>query len=293
VATVEQLAYQLITNISYLTLSAIGLIIIFGMMGVINMAHGEFMMVGAYVTAALSHEGVPLPLGIVAAGIAVAAFGLVVERVLIRRLYGQLLMSLVITFGLSLVMSQGFLVLFGTSEPGVATPLGSFESAGFSYSYYQVVLFGTAVALLALLWWGINRTTMGLRARATIENAQMASALGVNSARTYAVTFAVGSGLAGIAGGLLTPLAQVTPTFGQAYTPIAFVTVVLGGAANVVVGLVGSVVTLATVDTIVTYETSVLLGFVALMATAFVLIRLMPQGLSGAYENARRRRLTR
>lgn len=292
-ATVEQLAYQLITNIAYLTLSSIGLIIIFGMMGVINMAHGEFMMVGAYVTAALYHEGIPLPLGILAAGIAVAAFGLVVERVLIRRLYGQLLMSLVITFGLSLVMSQGFLVLFGASQPGVATPLGSFESAGFSYSYYQVVLFATAVALLVLLWWGINRTTIGLRARATIEDAQMASALGVNSTRTYAATFAVGSGLAGIAGGMLSAVAQVTPTFGEPYTPIAFVTVVLGGGANVVVGLVGSVITLASVETIVTYETSVLLGFVALMATAFVLIRLMPQGLSGAYEDAKRRRLSR
>jgi branched-subunit amino acid ABC-type transport system permease component len=293
VATAEQLVYQLMTNVAYLTLSSIGLIIIFGMMGVINMAHGEFMMVGAYVTAALYHKGIPLPVGIAAAGVVVAAFGLAVERVLIRRLYGQLLMSLVVTFGLSLVMSQGFLVLFGASQPGVATPLGSFQSAGFSYSYYQVVLFVTAVALLGMLWWGINKTTMGLRARATIENAQMASVLGVNSTRTYAVTFAVGSGLAGIAGGLLSAVAQVTPTFGEPYTPIAFVTVVLGGGANVVVGLIGSVLTLASVETIVTYKTSVLLGFVALMVTAFVLIRLMPRGLSATYEDAKRRRLSR
>lgn len=293
VATISQLAYQLMTNVAFLILSAIGLIIIFGMMGVINMAHGEFMMVGAYVTAWLYHQGVPFALCVLAAGVAVALVGVVVERLLIRRLYGQLLMSLVVTFGLSLVMSQGFLVLFGPSEPGVPTPLGSVEARGFGYSYYQGVLFLTAVGLVVLLWWAINRTTIGIRARATIENAEMASALGVNKARTYALTFAFGSGLAGIAGGLFSAVAQVTPTFGAPYTPIAFVTVVVGGGANLVVGLVGSVLALAGVQTVVANQTSVLLGFVALMLTALVLIRVMPRGLSATYQDVRRRRLSR
>lgn len=292
-AAISQLGYELMTNLSFLTLSAIGLIIIFGMMGVINMAHGEFMMVGAYVAAALYHQGIPFVVGIVAAGAAVGVLGVVVERLLIRRLYGQLLMSLVVTFGLSLVLSQGFLQLFGPSEPNVPTPLGSFQLGAFSYSYYQVVLFLASVALVVLLWWVVSRTWIGLRARATMENAQMASALGVNTTRTYALTFAFGSALAGIAGGLFSAVAQITPSFGQPYTPIAFVTVVVGGGANLVVGLVGSVLALAGVQTFVANRTSVLLGFVALMAAAMMLIRIMPRGISATYEDFKRRRLSR
>jgi branched-chain amino acid transport system permease protein len=292
-AAISQLGYELMTNLSFLTLSAIGLIIIFGMMGVINMAHGEFMMVGAYVAAALYHQGIPFVVGILAAGAAVGLLGVVVERLLIRRLYGQLLMSLVVTFGLSLVLSQGFLQLFGPSEPNVPTPLGSFKLGAFSYSYYQVILFLASVALVVLLWWVTSRTWIGLRARATMEDARMASALGVNTTRTYALTFAFGSALAGLAGGLFSAVAQITPSFGQPYTPIAFVTVVVGGGANLVVGLVGSVLALAGVQTLVANRTSVLLGFVALMAAAMLLIRLMPRGISATYEDFKRRRLSR
>ena len=123
VAAVFSYAYQYFDNIGFLILSASGLIIIFGMMGVINMAHGELMMIGAYITAFSYHAGVPAPLAIIFAGIGAGAAGMVLERLVIRHFYKQLLSSLVVTWGLSLMISQGFLLIFGPTILNVPTPL--------------------------------------------------------------------------------------------------------------------------------------------------------------------------
>lgn len=286
-----QLAYQYADSIAFLTLSAIGLIIIFGMMGVINMAHGEFMMIGAYVTSYTYFRGVPFPVAILLAAVAVGLIGVVLERLIVRRFYGQLLMSLVATWGLSLVLSQGFLVAFGPSTRTVPTSLGSFSYAERSYSWYTVVRFTVAVGLLALLWVVLAHTKWGVRARATIENAEMASALGINTARTYALTFALGAAMAGVAGGLFAALSEITPSFGGNYTPLAFITVVVGGGANVITGLLTSVLSLGGVRTLVTNQFSVLLGYVAMLVAALVIIRFMPAGISDYLERRKLRAL--
>ena len=146
------LFYQYADSISLLMLSAVGLMIIFGMMGVINMAHGELMFIGAYMTSAVFYAGAPLFAAIPAGALAAGAFGVVLERLIIRRFYGQLLSSLVVTWGLSLLLGQGFLLVIGPSIRSLPTPFGSFSVGGFSYSYYR--LFMLAVAFILGLYLG-------------------------------------------------------------------------------------------------------------------------------------------
>ena len=135
------LFYQYADSISLLMLSAVGLMIIFGMMGVINMAHGELMFIGAYTTSVVFYAGAPLFVAIPAGALAAGAFGVVLERLIIRRFYGQLLSSLVVTWGLSLLLGQGFLLVIGPSIRSLPTPFGSFSVGGFTYSYYRLFMF--------------------------------------------------------------------------------------------------------------------------------------------------------
>jgi branched-chain amino acid transport system permease protein len=188
--------YQYQVSFSLLLLSAIGLAVIFGMMGVINLAHGEFMMLGAYITTIAATNGVPLAVAIIIAALGVALFGAVVEILIVRRLYGRLLDSVAATWAVGLILSQGMLILTGPSMQGVSSPFGSFTVGAASYSWYRVALGIVSVILLVLLYLLFMKTTFGLWARATIQNASIAQALGVNTGRMYTVTFALGSGLA-------------------------------------------------------------------------------------------------
>ena len=196
------LIYQYADTVSFLILSAIGLIIIFGMMGVINLAHGEMMMVGAYTTSFAYYSGIPLIIAVILGGLGTSVFGILLERLIIRRFYGQLLSSLVATWGLSLLLSQGALLAFGPQIKTVPTPMGSFSVGELSFSNYRIFLFIISIVLIIGVWSIFNWTSFGLQARATMENPKMAKALGVNINRIYALTFGLGAGLAGIAGGL-------------------------------------------------------------------------------------------
>jgi branched-chain amino acid transport system permease protein len=277
---IVNLLYQYADNIAILTLSAIGLIIIFGMMGVINMAHGEMMMIGAYITSFSYYAGLPAPLAVVLGGLGAGLAGIVLERLVIRRFYGQLLASLVATWGLSLILSQGALLAFGPLIRSVPTPFGSFAVGEYSYSYYRLFLFAVGLGFVCGLWLLLNFTRFGVRARATMENPRMANALGIDVARIYSLSFGLGTMLAGLAGGLLALTASIGPFYGQSYTPMAFVTVVVGGAAEIVVGLMASVLSLGLVKTLFTSQFNILIGHVAMLVVAFVIIRIMPSGIS-------------
>ena len=274
------LLYQYADTIALLALSAIGLIIIFGMMGVINMAHGEMMMIGAYITSFSYYAGIPTALAVIFGGIGAGVAGMVLERLVIRRFYGQLLSSLVATWGLSLILSQGALLVFGQLIQSVPTPFGSFTVADLSYSYYRVFIFLVALVMIAGLWGLFRFTRFGVRARATMENPRMARALGVDTTRVYALTFGLGTMLGGFAGGLLALTSTIGPFYGMSYTPQAFITVVVGGGAEVVTGLLASVLSLGAIKTIFMNQTNILLGHVAMLVLAFVIIRLMPSGIS-------------
>ena len=283
------LFYQYADSISLLMLSAVGLMIIFGMMGVINMAHGELMLIGAYTTSVAYYAGCPMFVAIPVGAVAAAAFGIILERLIIRRFYGQLLSSLVVTWGLSLLLAQGFLIIIGPSIRSLPTPFGSFLVGGFSYSYYRLFMFVVAFAITLAIWALLRFTKYGVEARATMENPQMAHALGINTDRIYMITFGLGAALAGLAGSLFALEAPIEPTFGRNYTPIAFITVVVGGGSDIVAGLIASALSLSAIRAIFTTQFNILIGYVAMLVSAFVLIRFMPNGLSDFLETVRNR----
>lgn len=284
------LFYQYADSISLLMLSAVGLMIIFGMMGVINMAHGELMFIGAYTTSVVFYAGAPLFVAIPAGALAAGAFGVVLERLIIRRFYGQLLSSLVVTWGLSLLLGQGFLLVIGPSIRSLPTPFGSFSVGDFTYSYYRLFMLAVAFVLVGGVWALLKYTKFGVEARATMENPQMAHALGINVDKIYMLTFALGAALAGIAGSLFALQSPIEPTFGRNYTPIAFITVVVGGSADIVSGLVASALSLSAIRTIFTSQFNILIGHVSMLVAAFVFIRFVPNGMSELLETIRARR---
>ena len=272
--------YQIGDAAAFLVLASAGLAVVFGMMGVINMAHGEFIMFGAYGTAMAVRAGLPLPLAIAAGSLATGVIGIIIERLVICRLYGRPLDTIVATWGISLIFSQGTLILLGSSFPGAGTPLGSFTVGAYSYSWYRLILMLAAIALLVGLWLLVNRTRFGILARATIQMPQMAEALGVKTRVVYSLTFGLGAALAGLTGGLYAPTMTMVPTMGSTFILEAFVTVVVGGA-DVFLGTAPAAGALGITKAIFTSWQGQLTGQIALLVAVILVIRLLPRGLSG------------
>ena len=272
--------YQFADAFTFLVLSAIGLAIIFGMMGVINLAHGEFVMCGAYTTVLTARSGLPLPLAMLAGALVAGLVGIFLERFIIRRLYHRLFDSIVATWAISLIATQGMLIVAGPSIEGIATPFGSFNLGAYSFSVYRVVLTGIAVLLLLFIYWLFMHTTYGVHARATIQNPAMAKALGVNTGRVYSLTFGLGAALAGLTGGLYAPTTTTVPTMGGAFIVQSFVTVVVGGA-NVLLGAAPAAAVLAAIQSVVTTRFGQTIGQIGLLITVILVVRLVPRGISG------------
>jgi len=272
--------YQFGTNGAFLLLCALGLIIILGMMNIINLAHGELMMLGAYAATVVYQRGVPFPLAVLVAFLFTAVCGLVLERLIVRRFYGRELGALVVTWGISLMLSQGTLLLLGPFMPSIPIPGGSIALGQYSFSVYWLALIVVSVAVVVALALLYYRTRFGLQARATMQNAAMARAMGVDTDRIYMLTFSLGAGLAGFSGALLAPTTSIMPFMGQQFVAPAFITVVVGGAANVIAGAVGSSLLLSLVRTPVGFMFGAFLGLVTLLFAALIIIRLMPNGIS-------------
>ena len=279
-AVILSVLYQFGTNSAFLLLCALGLVVILGMMNIINLAHGELMMLGAYTATTAVQQGVPFPLAVLVAFFAVAIFGAVLELLIVRRFYGRELGALVVTWGISLILSQGMLLLLGPFMPAIQIPAGALRFGQYSFSVYWLSLIAVSILVVVLLWWLYNRTRFGLQARAVMQNAAMAKALGVNSGLIYTLTFSLGAGLAGFSGALLAPTTSIMPFMGQQFVAPAFITVVVGGATNVISGAVGSSLLLSLVRTPVGFLFGAFLGLVALLLAALIIIRLMPDGIS-------------
>lgn len=272
---------QVLTGVAVLVVVSLGLAVVFGMMRVINLAHGEFMMLGAFAAVLATGAGLSLWVAmLVVAPVAVGLFGLVVERLLIRRLYGRMVDTMLATWGLSLALVGGMTMLAGNSVAGVSAPLGSVGIGGFRTSGYELFLIGAAVVLSLGVWGALRFTRWGLVARGTMQDPETASALGVAPDRVYAATFAAGAALSGLAGALLAPLSGVVPTMGAAYIARAFITVITGGAA-ILAGTLSASGLLGTVSTLGTFLSTPVLGEVAMLVVAVVLLRLLPRGITG------------
>jgi branched-chain amino acid transport system permease protein len=275
------LFYQLGDALSFLLLAAIGLAVIFGMMKIINLAHGEFITIGAYGTVVSAKIfKLPLPIAMFFGVFITIIFGYILERIIIRHLYGRPLNSVVATWGVSLIVSQSFLVIFGPSFEGLQTPLGSFQLEGYSYSQYRLLLIIISVLILFLLYIFFLKSNFGALARATIENPKIASALGVKVQKVYTITFCIGSALAGLTGAIYAPTMTIVPSIGQAFIVSAFVTVVTAGASPFI-GLIPAATFLSLIQTSVTSYYHATIGILALLFSVILIIRFLPSGFSG------------
>lgn len=274
---------QVLYAVASLVIVSAGLAVIFGMMKVINLAHGEFMMLGAYATIGAIRLGLNLWVAMfVIAPIAVGLVGVVLERVVIRRLYGRMVDTMLATWGLSLLLVGIVTSIAGNTTAGVSAPLGSFSIGAYSLSGYIPVIIAVALALALAIRWVLMRTQLGLIARGTMQNPNMANALGISPSLVYSVTFAVGAALSGLAGGLLAPITGVVPTMGAAFVAKAFITVIGGGPA-ILAGLVSASALFGAINQLATFLTTPVFGEVALLVAAIVMLRLLPQGITGRF----------
>jgi branched-subunit amino acid ABC-type transport system permease component len=273
-------AFGIVYAIATLVLLALGLAVIFGMMGVINLAQAEFLMLGAYTVLIATSHGASVWIGIALAPVVVGLLGLVIERTIIRFLYGRILDTMLATWGLSLGLVGLVTLVFGPTTEGIATPLGHFTVGQYRLSQYSAFAILMAFVVLGLTYALFNHTRFGLVARATMQNDHMVAALGVNPARVYMGTFAFGSALAGFGGAVMAPLTGVVPTLGLAFIAKIFITVIVGGPV-ILLGTTTAGAVLGLVESLVSYASTPIYGQVAMLAFALVLLRLLPQGISG------------
>ena len=274
---------QVLFAIASLALISLGLAIIFGMMRVINFAHGEFLMMGGFTTLLLFNAGVNLWVAMfIASPLLVGIFGVVVERLIIRPLYGRIFETVLATWGLSLLMIGVASVTVGYYQSSMQAPFESVRIGAFRESGYTFFVIAIAIVVLALVFVGFRYTRFGLLARGTMQNSAMAAALGVNTGRVYAATFFVGSALSGLAGAVLTPLVSVSPIIGFSYIARAFITVI-GGGAVALSGTMSASGLFGSISQFVAFISTPVVGEVALLASAIVLLRLLPEGITGRY----------
>jgi branched-subunit amino acid ABC-type transport system permease component len=272
--------YLVIYAIALLVLISLGLAVIFGMMKVINLAHGEFMMLGAYVCVLAGNAGAPLWAAAAASAALVGAFGVVVERLIIRYLYGRIIDTLLATWGLSLFLVGGVTTLFGPQGRSLSTSFGNVSVGGVNLSAYNLLLIGVTAALAVLTWALARFTRFGLIVRGTMQDPVMASALGVDRGLIYMATFGYGAALAGLAGAVLAPITGASPTMGLLFVAKAFITVIVGGHLPLLGTLAASGL-FGTIDGVVSYRWSSVLGEVGVLVVAVILLRMLPSGITG------------
>src|SRR6267154_2339117 len=288
-STVQNAWYGLSLG-SLLLLAAIGLAITFGVMGVINMAHGEMVMIGAYTTFVVqetirtSYPGlfdysllIAVPLAFIVAG----GIGILIERSIIRFLYGRPLETLLATWGLSLVLQQAVRTMFGPTNREVGNPSwmsGAFELGQITITYNRLWILCFTLAVFAILLAMLRYTSLGLEMRAVTQNRRMAASMGIATSRVDALTFGLGSGIAGIAGVALSQIDNVSPNLGQSYIIDSFMVVVFGGVGNLWGTLVGAF-TLGIANKFLEPVAGAVLGKIAILVLIILFIQKRPRGL--------------
>ncbi|RVX38211.1 urea ABC transporter membrane protein [Nonomuraea polychroma] len=256
-----------------LLLIALGLTFTFGQMGVINMAHGEFIMAGAYTAFLLQDMVLALPVAFLVAGL----MGLVLERSAIRHFYGRPLDTLLLTWGVSLVLQQLARDLFGA--PNVQVPAPSWLAGGVGIlPYNRLFIMALAIAGVVAVWVYLNRTGLGRRTQAVVQNRQLASTSGIDAGRVDMLTFFIGSGLAGVAGVALTLIGPVGPALGTYYIVDAFLVVVAGGLGQLR-GAVLAAVGLGLLNSYAEFWSDASLAKVIVFAVIIAFLQVRPQGM--------------
>jgi branched-subunit amino acid ABC-type transport system permease component len=273
------LALDIITTSAILFVVSAGLLIVFGVMKIVNFAHGAFITLGAYAGLIVSQLGLSPWLGLPAAFAAGAICGALVEQVVVRPLYARPLDAILATWGLGIIIGQLLTLGFGREVQFVASPItGAAQFGSESYSWYRLSLLLAALVIGGAFTLLLERTRLGLATRAVIMNEDLARGLGIDSARVRFITFSLGSGLAGLAGALLTPLSSVDPNMGVPWLLNAFMLVMVSGAS--LGALLVSTLVLGGAQVIVSSYFSPILGGLTIVVLAAVLLRVRPQGFA-------------
>ncbi len=279
---------QLFTGLSIgsiLLLAALGLSLTFGQMGVINMAHGEFIMAGSYtayvvqqvISSATGSLFVSLVVGFVVGGL----MGVLLETLLVKRMYHRPLDTLLVTFGVGLILQQLARDIFGAPAVNVVAPSwlsGGVEILGAVVPKTRIFIMVLAVVAVAVLATALKRSSMGRRIRAVVQNRDLAETSGISSRRTDVTTFFIGSGLAGVAGVALTLIGSTSPTIGQSYLIDAFLVVVVGGLGQMK-GAVIAAFALGILNSFIEYSTTASIAKVIVFVIIVVFLQIRPQGL--------------
>jgi urea transport system permease protein len=267
---------------SILLMISLGLAIIYGTTGVINMAHGEFVMIGAYTSWLLQTKfGMGLIASIIPIFLITALMGYLIERLIIRHLYNRLLDTILATWGIGVLLQQIIRLTIGSELKYLKIPPYMAESMnlfGQEVSIYRVFIFLFAVAIFFIAWFIIYRTSFGMRLRAVTQNKDMASSFGINSGVVYSSTFAFGTGVAALAGAFIAPLKSISPDMGTNYIIDAFMVVVLGGVESLI-GTAASSLIIGESSSFLASFSNDTLAKALVLVMIIVILRFKPQGL--------------
>lgn len=282
------LILNILSAISVLALVALGLAIVFGMMDIVNLAHGEFVTIGAFSLALMQRLGGPDAFwaALLLAPLVGAVVGLVLEATVIRFLYHRTLDTLLATYAVGLIIQKLLELTFGKHPQLVYTPMSSAVSIfGATYPAYRLMTIGIAILVIGACILVLTRTRFGADLRAVIQNPQMAEAVGINTKRMNRIAFSAGAALAALAGVLIAPYASVETHLGIQYLGKAFFVIVIGGIGSVVGAVVGSGF-VATVETVLNYHVDPSMASALVLILAMIVVRLRPRGLVPGFSAA-------
>ncbi|VTU39926.1 LIV-I protein H [Variovorax sp. PBS-H4] len=264
-----------------LLLVALGLVIIFGLMNVINMAHGEFFLIGAYTAVSVTRAGWPFWWALLLAPLVLAGVGWIVEQAVVRFVYRRFIDSILATWGLSLMLKQLIVIIFGPRSQSVADPLATTVNLlGMAYPGYRLFVMAASIALTALTFVLLYRTHIGLTIRGVIANRAMAASLGINTRRLDVSTFMAGAALAGFAGAVMAPLMSVDPQMGAGFLIPSFLSILVGGTGSFLGVVIGAGL-ISSGSTGLSALRDPVFAQVVVFSLAIVIIRLFPNGLFG------------
>ena len=264
---------------SILMLVVLGLVVIFGLMNVINMAHGEFLLIGAYTVVAVTQAGFSFWIGLVLAPIAAGLVGLAVEMLVVQRIYKRFLDTILATWGISLVLKQSIILIFGPTAQSVPNPLpGVMPVFGVGYPRMRIVIIVAAISLSIALYAALFQSRIGLKLRTVIANREIAAALGLNTRAMDRASFSLGAALAGFAGAIMAPVMSVDPQMGVGFLIPSFLAILLGG--------VNSLLGAALVVGVISGSTNLIASWLSQADTqiivfllAMLIIRFFPEGI--------------
>jgi urea transport system permease protein len=274
------LSVEVVSSTLVLALVSLGLAVIFGLIRVINMAHGAMLALGSYLAWTLVQAGLPFPLAILGAGAGVGAVGLVLEWVVIRHFYTRPFETLLISWGFYLIVTEVIKVIWGSTLKNLRNPMpGTLSVGDVGIGQYEAVVCFISLLLLSVSGYALYRTDLGLKVRAMIQNREMALILGVDAPRMYRAVFVAGSTLAGLAGALIAPLFSIEPDLGTLWLVRSFFAVTVGGLGAIVGGTVVGSLLIGGGTAVFSLFSKQVFAQTVVFALAVVALRFRPAGL--------------